>query len=267
MFLNETIRRHEIILEMLRLQKQISGLSEDLIAPGRILVKRGILTKICRKSTKQRALFLFSDILIYASVSTAPTTNTSEDGSFVFHRSFRLDEMRVISDSSSVGAGISDTVVTEGGNLTVATTADSSEDCVFQVKTPLKSFALICKSTAEKGRWVDALNTTVSAYKLNKSTLKLETLSIRNLGDENSYSAPVWIPDNAVNECMECLQEFTVMKRRHHCRSCGRVLCGNCSTKKTFLPSQHKLQSLPQIKTLSVFNLQSLARRELLQTS
>lgn len=33
--------------------------------------------------------------------------------------------------------------------------------------------------------------------------------------------------------CQECDAKFSTTKRRHHCRSCGRVLCYKCSPKKT----------------------------------
>jgi hypothetical protein len=38
-----------------------------------------------------------------------------------------------------------------------------------------------------------------------------------------------WVPDNAVSKCMECTASFTLMFRRHHCRRCGRTVCGNCA--------------------------------------
>lgn len=34
---------------------------------------------------------------------------------------------------------------------------------------------------------------------------------------------PFWIPDSDAPNCMLCDMKFTVIKRRHHCRACGKV--------------------------------------------
>jgi len=39
---------------------------------------------------------------------------------------------------------------------------------------------------------------------------------------------PFWVPDADSPNCMICAAKFTVVKRRHHCRACGKVLCNNC---------------------------------------
>lgn len=42
-----------------------------------------------------------------------------------------------------------------------------------------------------------------------------------------------WIPDEATEICMCCKSlRFTTMRRKHHCRACGRVVCKLCSRRK-----------------------------------
>ncbi|XP_069952748.1 zinc finger FYVE domain-containing protein 16 isoform X3 [Cherax quadricarinatus] len=50
------------------------------------------------------------------------------------------------------------------------------------------------------------------------------------------HVAPFWIPDEDAPNCQECGLKFTVIRRRHHCRACGRVLCAQCCHHKAPLP-------------------------------
>ncbi|XP_036331337.1 zinc finger FYVE domain-containing protein 9 [Rhagoletis pomonella] len=43
---------------------------------------------------------------------------------------------------------------------------------------------------------------------------------------------PIWVPDNMAAGCMQCHAKFTMIKRRHHCRACGKVLCSVCCSQK-----------------------------------
>jgi len=52
------------------------------------------------------------------------------------------------------------------------------------------------------------------------------------LPPDDSYRPP-WQPDNTCNKCNRCSVEFSLFKRRHHCRSCGKIFCSNCSSKDT----------------------------------
>ena len=41
-----------------------------------------------------------------------------------------------------------------------------------------------------------------------------------------------WVPDAMIEECQICLIPFSFLVRKHHCRSCGRVVCSMCSKYK-----------------------------------
>lgn len=47
---------------------------------------------------------------------------------------------------------------------------------------------------------------------------------------------PRWIPDGDAPRCMACASSFTPFRRRHHCRNCGGVFCGVCSSGTAPLP-------------------------------
>ncbi|XP_025160355.1 uncharacterized protein LOC105187269 isoform X2 [Harpegnathos saltator] len=54
---------------------------------------------------------------------------------------------------------------------------------------------------------------------------------------------PFWVPDSDAPCCMLCDAKFTVLKRRHHCRACGKVLCNKCCNMKYRLEYQGNIDS------------------------
>ncbi|XP_067656716.1 lateral signaling target protein 2 homolog [Haliotis asinina] len=47
---------------------------------------------------------------------------------------------------------------------------------------------------------------------------------------------PHWVPDEVSPLCMACRVPFTFVRRRHHCRNCGKIFCGRCSSNSVPLP-------------------------------
>ena len=45
--------------------------------------------------------------------------------------------------------------------------------------------------------------------------------------------APEWAEGTV---CHRCRTEFGIVTRQHHCRACGQVFCGRCSSKSCVLP-------------------------------
>ncbi|XP_050725922.1 pleckstrin homology domain-containing family F member 2-like isoform X6 [Eriocheir sinensis] len=95
------------------------------------------------------------------------------------------------------------------------------------IKTPTKSFAVYAATATEKSEWMAHINKCVSDL-LRKSGKKAA---------ENH--AAVWVPDSDTSICMHCKKtQFTLINRRHHCRKCGKVVCGPCSNRKIVLQHQ-----------------------------
>ncbi|KAG8212726.1 hypothetical protein J437_LFUL019655, partial [Ladona fulva] len=69
-----------------------------------------------------------------------------------------------------------------------------------------------------------------------KSSLKIGADNIAPIETEIGKRAPNFIKMDSVAKCMDCSANFSVMKRKHHCRACGLVVCGKCSSHKFQLP-------------------------------
>eukprot|EP00899_Mesostigma_viride_P007495 jgi/Mesvir1/16747/Mv15126-RA.1 len=61
--------------------------------------------------------------------------------------------------------------------------------------------------------------------------------------EQEAAQKPVWQPNEDAKECNNCDRPFTLIYRRHHCRSCGRIFCQACSSKKMELPAAFEYTS------------------------
>lgn len=71
---------------------------------------------------------------------------------------------------------------------------------------------------------------------LSQGLCRMASLERERRPEETPESPPVWIPDVEAPKCMSCGANFTVVKRRHHCRNCGKIFCARCSSNNVPLP-------------------------------
>ncbi|XP_073048299.1 1-phosphatidylinositol-3-phosphate 5-kinase FAB1B-like [Primulina eburnea] len=57
-------------------------------------------------------------------------------------------------------------------------------------------------------------------------------------------SRDFWMPDQSCRVCYDCDTQFTLFNRRHHCRLCGRIFCGKCTS--NWIPTPPSEPEIPQ---------------------
>lgn len=105
----------------------------------------------------------------------------------------------------------------------------------FRIISKQRVMDFTAPSAEAKETWVNKLRDTVNELTTKRESYrrarKIEVMKDVELGKK----APAWVRDEAVSMCMLCDVMFTKFRRRHHCRACGRVVCGNCSSFKAAL--------------------------------
>ncbi|TKS72577.1 RUN and FYVE domain-containing protein 1 [Collichthys lucidus] len=68
---------------------------------------------------------------------------------------------------------------------------------------------------------------------LSQSKLKMEDFKEVN----KALKGHAWLKDDEATQCKQCLKEFSIARRKHHCRNCGDIYCNSCSSNELALPS------------------------------
>ncbi|XP_010895928.2 RUN and FYVE domain-containing protein 1 [Esox lucius] len=68
---------------------------------------------------------------------------------------------------------------------------------------------------------------------LSQSKLKMEDFKEVN----KALKGQAWLKDDEATQCKQCMKEFSIARRKHHCRNCGDIYCNNCSSNELALPS------------------------------
>jgi len=96
-----------------------------------------------------------------------------------------------------------------------------------------------------------------SLAELDELRMKLATLELESLLSERGrVTPPIWDRDEDHIVCQRCLLPFSLTRRRHHCRHCGKCLCGECAPSTNVAPIpkfgyhqpvRHCLDCLPKV--------------------
>lgn len=201
--INTLVDKKENKLDLIKMAKRFNNMPNDLnilSKADRKVVKQGIMLKQCRRKEKPFYFVLLSDFLLYGD------GDDDQGSSINFHRAMKLNETTVRDISEA-----------DAERLT-------KHKYAFEIVSKKKSFVVYLQSAAEKKGWLTQVETQVKAN--------------RKDGDDSVFAA-TWLHDSAVTACQQCSTEFTFLRRRHHCRACGEVVCDNCSKSRNVLTHIH----------------------------
>jgi hypothetical protein len=162
----------------------------------RVFIRKGLLMKVCRSSDKPFTFFLFNNMLMYG---TEVRMNLKEK--YKISHQLPIDgQFRVERNDQANSKG-------------VAPPKNS-----WRIVNNVKSFIVYAKDPEEMESWYKDLQKCVAVLKAEAKA-----------GTDNVGVRPIWAPDKDSKACTLCNTDFTVIRRRHHCRKCGTLCCGDCS--------------------------------------
>ncbi|XP_063635242.1 RUN and FYVE domain-containing protein 2 isoform X1 [Cydia splendana] len=75
---------------------------------------------------------------------------------------------------------------------------------------------------------------------LSENKLQLAELLEKEALTASADDTPNWTSDKDATVCTACAKEFTIARRKHHCRRCGHIFCSACSDKSVALAGNTK---------------------------
>ncbi|XP_060164695.1 FYVE, RhoGEF and PH domain-containing protein 2 isoform X8 [Globicephala melas] len=207
----EVITRIQERLQELWEVYQRLGLEDDLVDPSNTLLREGPVLKISfrRVGPMERYLFLFNNMLLYC----VP---------------------RVI----QVGAQFQVRTRIDVASMKVRELTDAEFPHSFLVSGKQRTLELRARRSQEEMiSWLQACQAAIDQIEKRNETFKAavqspegDTQEQELQSEELGLRAPQWVRDKMVTMCMRCQEPFNaLMRRRHHCRACGYVVCARCS--------------------------------------
>eukprot|EP01096_Ripella_sp_DP13-Kostka_P013147 TRINITY_DN563_c0_g1_i8.p1 TRINITY_DN563_c0_g1~~TRINITY_DN563_c0_g1_i8.p1 ORF type:complete len:357 (+),score=152.42 TRINITY_DN563_c0_g1_i8:21-1091(+) len=245
-------------LKLIDIQNRVDGI-KNLVDPNRKFLREG---SVLDSSMAERYIFLFNDLLLvtkkksgkrFAFVCQIPTHTSitadvpdhdpflnciemveMEKGKKFFFmyesaavKKLWLDDFGVAAQSEDSTSVLE--VIRDRNTIFVASSSSSSpsesrpESVVGEKGLPKGAI-----SRRDTKRVLKHMKSDILLVPTTTEELKPEEL-------EERKKKRKWDHDSCTTRCTECHDAFTTLNRRHHCRNCGKIFCGPCSTKRAFV--------------------------------
>jgi len=174
-----------------------------------------------RNDLVQRYLILFSDCILVCSEE--------------FGKKFEIKRELTMKDLTLE--------ILEGGKSWTLTNNDQNNSQLvyfpFRVNAVEKSYEFLTEKESERDVWVRKIGQASKDFNKKSTTIEIrQSFSTSEDREQLGKRAPTWVNDVDVSRCQICNNRFPtglLSSRRHHCRCCGRCICGSCSSKRSTL--------------------------------
>lgn len=105
---------------------------------------------------------------------------------------------------------------------------------VLDFRMPLEAHPLILRTHESQYRPIHNANKHSRPNMATQRPASKATAAAARLPQEERPRR--WQHDIEAVVCAACHAPFTTLRRKHHCRSCGRIFCGHCSDTRLLVP-------------------------------
>ncbi|CAG5115912.1 unnamed protein product, partial [Candidula unifasciata] len=205
---NEAMKKIETFHKLLDIYQSLRGVPVDFISPTREFVTQGPVIKIAARSGERqlRQIFLFNDLVLVCSQYNLL-------GTYNVRSLLEVEGMEI----------------RHGTNMHIPNT--------FLLHSKQKAVELLDETlTGESFGWEEKIHTVIGKHRERKKSIRQEeprefTIDTNVPESCLGKTAPVWVQDDAATMCMLCMLPFNMVRRRHHCRACGKLICKTCCKK------------------------------------
>lgn len=178
----------------------------NIVSADRQLIKQGPLYKVAKRSGELllRHLALFNDMLLVC----------------------KCDKIR---RKLQVKYKI------KSSEITIVENAKDTSDLSFRLVSSDQNNEFKFDRLKEKEDWLKAFGK-LKDIKHIRDPIEIAPVDIPTTFSKIGVVPPIWTKDDDQKCCSGCKETFTFTRRRHHCRTCGRIYCNPCSN--YFLPVQ-----------------------------
>ena len=147
-------------------------------------------------------------------------------------------------------------------DVVVAPVREPGDEVKLEILCPEISFAVYTENEHDRDEWASAIraakasllvslnvmhpqSTLASSSATNHLRRSLQAVpylpedgdngNMPKRGKVDHFVPAIWVPDGKTDTCMRCGRTFSWRRRRHHCRLCGRCVCGICSGKVGYM--------------------------------